>query len=70
MTKQGQVMIVEYDKLVADVDGQAPDHDLREHLQVRHFGKINTLFVNGSVRAMAPDELTTDASKPTEVWQP
>jgi len=70
MTRRGQVLIVEYDKLVADVDGEGTDHDLREHLQPRHFGKVNTLFVSGAVRAVAPDDLSTDDSKPTEIWQP
>lgn len=69
MTTPDQVMIVEYDKLVADVDGDTSDHDLSVHLRNRHFDKVNTLFVDGGVRLVPPEELRTDTNKPTRMWQ-
>lgn len=59
----GQIMLLEYSSSLVDLS------DAGEHaaaLQPRHFGKINVLFVDGSVKALPPEKLYVDSP----LWQP
>ncbi len=59
----GQIMLLEYSSSLVDLE------DAGEHaaaLQPRHFGKINVLFVNGSVKALPPEKLYVDSP----LWKP
>ena len=61
-----QLLLLEYNKMVADVDRRGRDDDLEVEIAPRHFGRVNTLRVSGSVKLMYPDELERD--KP--IWKP
>jgi len=63
--RMGQLLLVEYEKHVADVDGAGLEDDLEVMLAPRHFGRANVLLVNGSVKLMWPDDL--DANQ--QVWK-
>jgi hypothetical protein len=60
MPRMGQLLLVEYEKYVADVDGDGLEDDLDVMLAPRHFGRANVLLVNGSVKLMWPEELDVD----------
>jgi len=63
--KMDQLLLLEYNRMVADVDGEGRDDDLEVELAPRHFGRVNTLLVNGSVKLRWPDEV--DPNKP--IWR-
>ncbi|MGB2823877.1 MAG: prepilin-type N-terminal cleavage/methylation domain-containing protein [Phycisphaerae bacterium] len=59
--RMGQLLLVEYNKHIADVDGQGPFEDnLEVELAPRHLGRANVLLVNGSVKLMWPKDLAVD----------
>jgi len=64
-SRMEQVLLVEYNKPVADVDGRGRDDDLEVMLAPRHFDKANMLRVNGSVRLMSPEDLDPNQG----LWQ-
>jgi prepilin-type processing-associated H-X9-DG protein len=47
----GQVLLTDYGKLVIDMDTSDGRTDGHEHLRLRHNGKANVLYGDGSVRA-------------------
>jgi len=59
----GQIMLVEYGNSIVNLEN-AGEHAAA--LQPRHFDKINVLFVDGSVKALSPDQLDIDS----ELWEP
>jgi len=66
--RQGQVLLVGYDRSVIDPDGMHQDilNNIVDEERLRHFGKMNALFVDGSVRGLTPQELHKDAG----IWKP
>jgi len=55
----GQVLLVEYRRTIADLilSGTATRDALTVNLAPRHNGRVNTLFVDGRVEGLTPDEL-------------
>jgi prepilin-type N-terminal cleavage/methylation domain-containing protein/prepilin-type processing-associated H-X9-DG protein len=66
-SRPGQLLLLGYEKSIADVDGQGNnDDDLDEQLAPRHVGKVNVLMVDGSVHGMWPWEV----DRTEDVWKP
>jgi prepilin-type N-terminal cleavage/methylation domain-containing protein len=69
--RMGQLLLVEYNKHIADVDGEGPFEDnLEFELAPRHLDRANVLLVNGSVKLMWPKDLEKNQgiwkAEPTE----
>jgi len=63
----GQLLLLDYERTVADVDGQgASDDILSETLAPRHLGRCNALRVDGGCEPLRPWELEADAP----LWRP
>ena len=63
--RQGQLLLLEYNKSLADVDGYGYNDDLEVELAPRHFGRLNVLLVNGSVQAKWPGDL----KRSKDIWR-
>jgi len=70
-SKDQVILMLDYNKLVADVVGPSAKDFWPDTVAPRHSGQINVLYVDGSVRSMLPDEV--DPSIPgihNEEWRP
>jgi len=58
----GQVLLVEFRRTIADLGSgrQADLRNLLDNLAPRHDGRVNVLFVDGSVDGLTPQELMSD----------
>ena len=61
-----QVLLLDYRKAVADLDGAAPDDSLATFLPARHLGRVNVVSVDGGVRAVDPDHIQPNSP----IWRP
>ena len=60
----GQVLLVEYRRTIADLilNGTSVRDALSVNLAPRHSGRVNTLFVDGRVEGLTPEELMPDVA--------
>ena len=68
--RSGQMMMMDYNKLVIDVDGAGSgDDDFEEYIAPRHLGRVNATLVDGSVDDYAPWQLMPDEDN-WHLWEP
>ena len=66
-TAAEQLLLLDYHKTVADVDGQGGnDDDLAETLAPRHLGKANVVHTDGHCVGLRPEEL----DRTEDIWKP
>ena len=68
-----QILLLEYRRSVADVDGlnadgMSQDDDFYKEVAPRHFGLVNVLTVEGSVESFSPEEI--DPRDHPTLWKP
>jgi hypothetical protein len=63
-----QILLLEYGRGVADVNGVGGDDDFYKEVAPRHFGLVNILFVEGKVESLAPEDL--DPPTHPKLWKP
>ena len=63
-----QILLLEYGRVVADVNGVGGDDDFYKEVAPRHFGLVNILFVEGKVESLAPEDL--DPPTHPKLWKP
>jgi prepilin-type processing-associated H-X9-DG protein len=66
-----KILLVEYNKIVADVVGPDAKDVWTDQIAPRHFGAMNVLFGDGHVDAMRPDAIDPrNADIQSDLWRP
>jgi len=69
--KPSQLLLLEYNKEEADYDREGRgDDDYEVEIAPRHFGRVNTLLVNGAVKLRWPDDLDPTKDENKTLWEP
>ncbi len=66
--KPRHLLLSEYNRSVVDLNGQGSDDDFETMIAPRHFGRVNVLYVDGSVDGVKPEDL--DPVEHPELWEP